>query len=172
MTQKEFKINVFSLSERIYPMMARMIGKSNVEDAIQEVMIKLWKKRNEIQSHPNLKGLVYVTARNYCLDILRRKPNLLEYESTNLRIVKSKREHKEIEWKELNLIIKEIISKLPEQQKEVFEMRDIDGYETMEVAETLEIKPEHVRVLLSRARKYIAKELEEKYHYKKGAYER
>jgi len=42
MKTKEFKDRVISMSERLYPMVARMLGSSaNAEDAIQEIMIKL-----------------------------------------------------------------------------------------------------------------------------------
>ena len=72
MNKQDFKTRVFSLSENIYPMVARMLGSThNAEDAIQEIMLKLWEKRNQIAKHPNIKGLVILTARNYCIDVLQ-----------------------------------------------------------------------------------------------------
>ena len=60
MTKLEFKNKVFSLSERIYPMVCRMLGsRHNAEDAIQEIMLKLWEKRSQVAKHPNIKGLVF-----------------------------------------------------------------------------------------------------------------
>lgn len=170
MNKQEFKHHVFSLSERIYPMVARMLGQSHAEDAIQDIMLKLWEKRNNIKNHPNIKGLVFLTSRNYCLDILRKKRIILDDDIANLKVVHSKKETSKIEWKELNAIIQNIIQNLPQQQKEVFEMRDLDGFETAEVAQILAIKQEHVRVLLSRARKQIGKALEKDYNYERGAY--
>jgi RNA polymerase sigma-70 factor (ECF subfamily) len=76
----------------------------------------------------------------------------------------------QLEWKELNTAIKEILKKLPEQQTEVFMMRDLDGYKFSEIAAALEIKIEHVRVLLSRARKQISAALEKTYSYERGEY--
>lgn len=170
MNKKEFKCRVFSLSERIYPMVARMLGQSNAEDAIQDIMLKLWEKRNNIKKHPNIKGLVFLTTRNFCLDALRKKRIILDENIANLKVVHSKKEVSKIEWKELNFIIQNILKRLPEQQKEVFEMRDLDGFDTAEVAQILQIKKEHVRVLLSRARKQIGKALEKDYNYERGAY--
>lgn len=170
MTQKEFQIKVFSLSERIYPMMVRMIGKVDAEDAIQEIMIKLWKKRKELSAHPNIKGLTFLTARNYCIDVLRKTKQKDEREISHLHIINSKKESDNIEWQELNQIIQKILQKLPKQQKEVFELKDIDGFETDEIAEMLEIRHEYVRVLLSRARKQIGIQLENKYKYERGIY--
>ncbi|WP_405606515.1 RNA polymerase sigma factor [Polaribacter sp. Asnod1-A03] len=171
MNKKDFKINVFSLSERIYPMVARMLGgNENAEDAIQEIMIKLWEKRNYVAKHPNIKGLVFLTARNHCIDILRKKPLLIDDSLSHLKVLKSSTESLDIEWQELNGIIKNILKQLPEQQKEVFIMRDIDGYEFIEIAATLEIRIEHARVLVSRARKFIGVALEKTYNYERGEY--
>lgn len=168
MTKQEFKHKVFSLSERIYPLVARLLGKSNAEDAIQEIMLKLWEQRKRINNHPNIKGLVFLTSRNYCLDVLRKKKFTKDYEVEKLKIVYKK--ENQFEWNELNSILDNILQKLPEQQKEVFEMKDLDGFETNEIADVLQIKQEHVRVLLSRARKQIALELENNYKYERGAY--
>mgnify|MGYP001132258231 FL=1 len=169
MNKQDFKDNIFSLSERIYPMVARMLGGNhNAEDAIQEIMLKLWEKRNQVAKHPNIKGLVFLTARNYCIDVLRKKTPLVNDASSYLKVIKSSNDNSDIEWQELNKIIQEILKKLPEQQKEVFVMRDLDGYEFKEIAATLEITVEHVRVLVSRARKFIGVSLEKTYHYERG----
>ena len=171
MNKTDFKLKVFSLSARIFPMVARLLGsKVNAEDAIQEIMLKLWEKRKQIAKHPNINGLVFLTARNYCIDVLRKKPFILEDATDYFKILESKSEYKQLEWIELNTIIKEILKKIPEQQKDVFMMRDIDGYEFTEIAAALEIKVEHVRVLLSRARKTIGIALEKTYSYERGKY--
>jgi RNA polymerase sigma factor (sigma-70 family) len=169
MNKQDFKDNVFSLSECIYPMVARMLGGNhNAEDAIQEIMLKLWEKRNQVAKHPNIKGLVFLTARNYCIDVLRKKPLLVDDATSYFKVIKSSNENTSLEWQELNKIIQEILKKLPEQQKEVFVMRDLDGYEFKEIAATLEITVEHVRVLVSRARKFIGASLEKTYDYERG----
>ncbi|WP_299666091.1 RNA polymerase sigma factor [uncultured Polaribacter sp.] len=171
MNKKDFRLKVFSLSENIFPMVARMLGgNSNAEDAIQEIMLKLWEKRKKIEKHPNIKGLVFLTARNYCIDVIRKKPFVLNDSTAYINTLESENENTQLEWKELNSIIKEILKKLPVQQVEVFMMRDLDGYQFSEIAAALEIKIEHVRVLLSRARKQISIELEKIYSYERGSY--
>lgn len=170
MNKLDFKLNVFSLSERLYPLVARLLGTDNAEDAIQEIMLKLWEKRKQVEKHPNIKGFVFLTARNYCIDVLRKKPFALNDSTDYFKILESKNENLRLEWKELNTIILKILKNLPKQQTEVFLMRDIDGYEFTEIAAALKIKIEHVRVLLSRARKQIGVELEKTYSYERGQY--
>lgn len=168
MNKTEFKLKVFSLSERLFPMVSRMLGNNaNAEDAIQEIMMKLWVKRNQIGQHPNITGYVLLVARNYCIDLLRKKRFEIDDSSLQLDLLKSENEQEQLEWKELNTIIKKIIKSLPEQQREVIMMRDLDGYEFIEISAATQLKIEHIRVLLSRARKHVSIELEKTYCYER-----
>lgn len=73
MNKKEFRLKVFSLSEHLFPMVSRMIGNNaNAEDAIQEIMMKLWLKRKQIGQHPNITGFVFLTTRNYCIETVAK----------------------------------------------------------------------------------------------------
>jgi RNA polymerase sigma factor (sigma-70 family) len=171
MNKEDFKVTVFSLSERLFPLVARLLGdKTKAEDAIQEIMIKLWEKRKQLDKHPNIKGFVFLTARNYCIDVLRKKRIFVDDISTHLNVSSFDKEESQLEWEELNLIINKVLIKLSKRQREIFVMRDLDGYEFTEIAAVMEIKIEHVRVLLSRARKQISEELEIKYKYERGNY--
>lgn len=168
MTEKEFKHRVFSLSERLFPMVSRMLGtEAKAEDAIQEIMMKLWEKRRILGQHPNLSGFVFLTARNYCIDVLRKKTPQSEDSSLHLKFLTSEYGHEQLEWKELNKVIRQILKDLSEQQREVLMMRDLDGYEFNEIAAAMQLKVEHVRVLLSRARKKVSLKLEKVYDYER-----
>lgn len=169
MNSSEFRRKLFSISKDLYPMVARMIGDHDrTEDAIQEIMLKLWEKRNQIAKHPNMKGLVFLTARNYCIDLLRKKKMEVGSDSLKFEVFKSEDSLKQLEYEELNTVIRKIINDLPDQQKEVLMMRDLDGYEFTEIAAAMELKIEHVRVLLSRARKHVSLKLETIYGYERG----
>jgi RNA polymerase sigma-70 factor (ECF subfamily) len=169
MNKTDFKIKVFSLSERLFPMVSRMLGnRTNAEDAIQDIMMKLWEKRNQIRNHPNITGFVFLTARNYCIDLLRKKKLEIYDSSLQLELLKSEYGLEQLEWKELNTIVKNILKSLPEQQREVLIMRDLDGYEFTEIAAITQLKIEHIRVLLSRARKQVGIKLKKTYSYERG----
>ena len=62
-------------------------------------------------------------------------------------------------------IVHELITKLPEQQQLIIQMRDIEQYEYEEISEILEIKPTAVRVALSRARKTVREQLIKQHNY-------
>jgi RNA polymerase sigma-70 factor (ECF subfamily) len=169
MNETEFKLKVFSLSEHLLPMVSRILKNStNAEDAIQDIMMKLWTKRKQIDKHPNIKGFVFLTARNYCIDLMRKKGLEIDDFPLRLEILKSESGQEQLEWKELNIIIRKILKDLPKQQREVIILRDLDGYEFIEIAAITQLKIQHVRVLLSRARKQVSIRLEKIYSYERG----
>jgi RNA polymerase sigma-70 factor, ECF subfamily len=58
-------------------------------------------------------------------------------------------------------VIEMAIEKLPEAQREVIRLRDVEGWTPMEVTDALEITDGNQRVLLHRARSKVRAELEE-----------
>lgn len=147
-------------------MLFRMLGNAeDANDAVQEVMLKLWNKRNQLQNHPNVAGFVTLTARNYCLDLMKKQQPQFVTAETNNHSTDHYNSQNEIEWKELNTIIGQLLQEMPDKQREVLAMRDMDGLEFSEIAEATGLKIEYIRVLLSRARKQIGSKLKKIYSY-------
>ena len=169
MNKSDFKHTVFSLSERLFPMVSRILGNTaNAQDAIQEIMIKLWERREQLGKHPNPTGFVFLTARNYCLDVLRKKRLDIKDTAAPLLTIKSDHATSSLECKELEQIIKDILNRLPELQKEALLMRAIDGCEYDEIAAVMQLNVKHIRVLVSRARKEVSSQLEKIYDYERS----
>lgn len=166
MNTADFKDKVLSLSDRIYSMASRLLeNNENAEDAVQEIMIKLWDRRMKIGNHPNIPGFVILTARNHCIDLLKKKTPSIYSSDFQMSILSSETDQNEVEWTELTTIIEDILKEIPKQQREIMIMRDIDGFEFVEIAAFTELKVEHVRVLLSRARKHVSTKLKSIYKY-------
>jgi len=167
MTSDEFKDNVVSLSTRIFPIAARMLGNDeDAKDAVQEIMIKLWKCKKQLKGHPNLSGFVFLTTRNHCLDRLKKKNPEQTYSVYQGEMPKGDQDH--VEYAEAFSFVQEIIKELPDNQKEILVLYDIDGLEFEEIATLTGLKIEHVRVLLSRARKFVRERLTKIYSYEQG----
>ncbi len=58
-----------------------------------------------------------------------------------------------------------LIENLPEQQKLIIQLRDVEQYEFDEISKMLNLKPTAVRVSLSRARKIIREQLIKQHNY-------
>ena len=62
-------------------------------------------------------------------------------------------------------MVHKLIERLPEQQKIIIQLRDIEQYEYDEIAEMLNIQPTAIRVSLSRARQTIKEQLIKQHNY-------
>lgn len=160
MTTNEFKQKVLPLSMRIFPLAARMLkNDEEAEDAVQEIMIKLWNNRKQLNKHPNVSGFVFLTARNYCLDQLKKR-RISQVDILHPRLTADLYiDQDQIEFEDVLKLVHQKLNELPENQKEVLLMRDIDGLEFDEIVSITNLKIEHVRVLLSRARKHLRVQL-------------
>jgi RNA polymerase sigma-70 factor (ECF subfamily) len=71
----------------------------------------------------------------------------------------------ELELSETALLIKKIICKLPELQRRIIQLRDIDQLDYDEIEQLTELKVNAIRVNLSRARKTVRDELFKQHGY-------
>lgn len=169
MTGKEFKNTVVPFSPRIYPMVARMLkSDEDAEDAVQDIMVKLWKNRRKLNNHPNISGYVFLTARNHCLDIIKSSKAMVNVQNDYELEYILRTNEDNFESKEAGDLVLNLIKELPESQRRMVVLRDIDGLEYNEIESLTGEKIENIRVNLSRARKKIGIKLTEIYDYEYG----
>ncbi len=166
MKQNEFLKLVMPFKDKVFRVAKRMlVSREEAEDATQELLLKLWKNKKNISNYKNLEAFAMTITKNYCLDRLKSK------QAGNLKLVHSNYREKEtllenkIEAKDSVSKVHEIIDNLPEQQKLIVQLRDIEQYEFHEIEEMLNIKQTAIRVSLSRARKTIREELIKQHNY-------
>ena len=166
MTQSEFLNVVMPFKDKLYRLAKRLLVSSEeAEDATQEILMKLWAKNNKIGSYNNVEAFAMTMTKNFCLDRLKSK------QATNLKLVHSNYTdentslQKEVEVKDSLSWVEKIMEELPEQQKMVLQLRDVEQYEYEEIAELLEMKPTAIRVTLSRARKAVREKLLQRHSY-------
>ena len=158
-TVMPFKDKVFRLAKRL------LVSTEEAEDATQELYFKLWKNKEKLQDYNSVEAFAMTMTKNYCFDRLKSK------QATNLKLVHSNYEEKgtslqkRIELNDSVSLVHKLIENLPEQQKIVIQLRDIEEYEFEEIAEMLNSNPTAVRVSLSRARKTIREQLTKQHNY-------
>lgn len=144
-----FKDKLFRLARRL------LVSTEEAEDAVQEVLIKLWNKNESLSAYNSIEALAMTMTKNYCLDQLKSK------RAGNLKIVHNNFTDREaslqqkVEDRDSMSWVEKMIGQLPEQQKLIVQMRDIEQYEFEEIAKILEMNETAIRVALSRARKTI-----------------
>lgn len=65
-------------------------------------------------------------------------------------------------------LVKNLINQLPEQQRIIIQLRDVEEFEYDEICEIVKMNQTAVRVALSRARKTIREQLIKKHAYGLG----
>lgn len=166
MKQKEFLNIVLPFKDKLFRMAKRLlVSTEEAEDATQEILIKLWDKKNKMETYNNVEAFAMTMTKNFCLDRLKSK------QAGNLKLVHSNYTdsstslQSELEAKDSISWVERIMDELPEQQKMVLQLRDVEQYEYEEIEKLLDMKPTAIRVALSRARKTVREKLMEKHNY-------
>ena len=154
------------VQDKMYRLALRLlVSKEAAEDATQEVMLKLWSRKEKLSSYNNIEAFAMTVTKNHCLDQLKLKQN------NNLRIVhnnyecgESSLQHKIEIQDDLNWVQK-IIADMPEQQKILIQLREVEQYDYEEIAEMTQMNETAIRVALSRARKKIREEMIKRHRY-------
>lgn len=166
MNQHTFIKLIDPVKDKIYRLALRLlISREAAEDATQEVILKLWSRNNKLKEYANLEAFAMTVTKNHCFDQLKLKQN------NNLKIVHSNydnnenNQHRQLEIEDELDQVTRILSLLPEQQKLIFQLRDVEQYDYEEIAEITQMNETAIRVALSRARKKIREELIKKHNY-------
>lgn len=131
------------------------------KDVVQEVFIKIWDKRAEMVFVQNLEAWCMQITRNKALDKLRSK-HVKRTDQFEVQLdTRQERDtpYAVTERSELMMRIQDMIEALPQRQREVMQLRDIEGYSYKEIAENLDIDINLVKTNLFRARRKIKESL-------------
>lgn len=166
MTQGEFLDVVMPFKDKLYRLAKRLlVSREEAEDATQEVLLKLWNKNSDMGEYRNIEAFAMTMTKNFCLDKLKSK------HASNLKLVHSNYAEaggglqQQVEALDSLSWVERIMEELPEQQKLVMQLRDVEEYDFEEIGTLLNMKPNTVRVSLSRARKAVREKLLEKHNY-------
>jgi RNA polymerase sigma factor (sigma-70 family) len=165
MKQDEFVTTVLPYKDRLYRLAKRiLVSNDEAEDAVQEVYLKLWKGKEKIKNYKNPEAFAITMTKNYCLDRLKSK------QASNLKIVhtnfqNSENLEKQVEANDGVGLVFKIMETLPEQQKIILQLRDVEEFEFAEIAKMLDSNETAIRVALSRARKTVRDQLIKQYNY-------
>lgn len=156
MNQTEFLEIVLPFKDKVYRLAKRLlVSKDEAEDATQELYFKLWKNKSKIENYDNVESYAMMMIKNYCLDQLKSK------RASNLTLVHSNYKdessslQKNIEFRDSAGIIKKMMNDLPEKQRIIVQLRDVENYDYHEIGEILDMESTAIRVALSRARKTL-----------------
>ncbi|HRI79145.1 MAG TPA: RNA polymerase sigma factor [Cyclobacteriaceae bacterium] len=163
MNLETFQNSVFPVKNKLFRFAFRLLGSSDeAKDVVQEVLIKVWNGRDQLDEIQNLEAWCMRITRNLSLDRLRQQQRRVT-DSIEKGAQVQHDALSPLERTEMNESIKrigELMAVLPEKQRQIMHLRDIEGYSYQEIGEILEIDMSQVKVNLFRARNSVREKLQ------------
>jgi RNA polymerase sigma-70 factor, ECF subfamily len=165
---------VLNYQNRVFNTCYRILGNyEDANDSAQDVFVKVFRSLNKFRFRSSFSTWIYRIAINTCRNKLRSagyrhrmktlrldQPVDQEDGSYSLEIGDERRTpEKELTRKEKWILIQQAIASLPESQKTVVILRDIDGFSYEEIASITGLNPGTVKSKLARARQKLRDKL-------------
>jgi len=161
-----FKKIYDSFSKPLYRFaLSYMKDSFEAEEIVQDVFLKLWEKRDEIDEQKSFKSYLYRITVNKIFNELKHRVVKRKYDQHLLNIDQVSEETPEssLQFQELNNKLEHILSKLPEQQRNIFIMSRWQGLSNAEIAQNLSLSARTVENQIYRAAKFIKLHLSNDY---------
>ena len=156
MNLKEYNCAVDKYSDDLFRFALRYTGDTDESnDAVQDSYMALWEHRDEVKAEG---------AKGYLMRVLYRR--LVDYHRYNVRLVVGMEQMPEQTYSphqqmELHDQVERMLQTLPEIQRTLLLLRDMEGYSYQEMAEMTGLSQQQVMTYLYRARvkarKYLIK---------------
>ena len=160
MIARDFKTNILPVSKKLLRFATHFLkDEDEAKDVVQDVFLKLWQKRDDLENVENIEAFAMRMTRNRCLDVIRANRTIPISAETDRKLKEESVDvHEQFEFTESANQIKKLINNLPDLQRTVMLMRDIEQLSFEEIAETTDMQLNAIRVNLSRARKKVRDE--------------
>ena len=164
MDRKTFDTTIISQRDSFFRVAKSILQDADeASDVVQDVLLKLWEMREDLLGVENPKAFAFRSLRNRCLDIIKLRKNESDLDDKNLDL--SLNPYEQIEISDAVKFVHQLIESLPEMQRSIIRMRDVEGMEIAEIADIMVMNENAIYTNLSRARTKI-KELMIKYYNK------
>jgi len=134
------------------------------QDVVQDVFLKLWENRDEIDPDESLKAYLFRSTANSSISKLRRRTVKTKYDEILKLVYIENSElspHDSFLEQELSEYLGLALNKIPPQCRKVFDLSRIEGLKYSEIAEYLKISVKTVESHISKALSILRTELRE-----------
>lgn len=152
-----FETHIWPLRGKLFRMVYLWTKNRDLaEDVLQNVFEKTVERQTELRSHPNLTGWMVKSLKNEVLMHHRKNHRLDGLEQIQEPAAE---ESNSLESEESHRLIFGLVSRLPEKQREIFHLREVEELSYEEISVQMEISLDQVKVNLHRARKTLREKL-------------
>ena len=152
----EFEIKVKAIRAKLLHVATRQLPcEEEAEDLVQESLLRLWRAQERWTDYQNFEAVAMRTLKNLIIDRYRKQTP--QYETLERYDWQSNEPNaqQQLEARENRQRLIDIIHQLPNLQQLIVTLKDLEDYETEEIAKITQSSVESVRMNLSRARKKI-----------------
>ncbi|WP_321290072.1 RNA polymerase sigma-70 factor [uncultured Sunxiuqinia sp.] len=159
-----FQVIFDAYSERLFHFAYSYLKDSNnSEEIVQDVFLRLWEIKAEIDEDKSFKSFLYKMTVNRVFNHLKHQIVRQKYEEhlMNLTPAYSDTPEEELRSKELSDKVQEVLIKLPEQKRRIFILSRLKGYSNAEISEELGLSVRTVENQIYRATKFLKEHLKD-----------
>ena len=170
MHQKAFLDLIEPLKPRLFGFAYRMLrNREDAKDAMQDLIMKLWKNRNTLETKGNIKTYCFTALYHDCIDRLRKQNRYRLVTGSDLIEIRDNG-NADLDFENSDLIrqIREEMDKLPYKQKVILELRDFQEFDYEEIAQMMDMTVNAVRVTVARSRASISEKMKKEISYGTG----
>lgn len=157
MQKISFRNDILPLKDKLFRLALCIThNREEAEDIVQDTMLRVWNRREEWNVWETVEGFCLTICRNLAIDRSQKMDARhveLTPEVTELPDLAAP--DKLMEWDERLGLLHRLIAELPEKQRTILQLRDVEGKSYKEIAGILQLTEEVVKVNLFRARQRI-----------------
>lgn len=154
----DFTRDLLPLKDKIFRLALRVcLDRTEAEDITQDVLLRAWERRKELSEVDSVEAWVLTVTRRLAIDRIRKSENRnvpldeqAEMQLDNRRTAQEQMEHEERMQQ-----VHRLFNLLPEKQRTVLQLRDIEGKNVCEVAAIMGLTEENIKVITHRARQNL-----------------
>ena len=157
MRKVSFRNDILPLKDKLYRLALRItFDSAEAEDIVQDTMIKVWDKREEWGEIESIEAFCLTIARNLAIDRSQKaEARNQELTPETQQVTDALPPDRKLERDEQLDIVRQLMDELPEKQRSIMLLRDVEEKSYKEIAEVLQLTEEQVKVNLFRARQKI-----------------
>lgn len=128
------------------------------EDAVQDIFIKLWDKRETLEADSSVKSFLFTMLKNHVLNTIRNQKTLRRVLESYKKISGSKQRNTtedEMLFKEYKELVEQAMSDLSPAERRVFKMKNIEGMTNARIAEIRDVSVNTVKTQFYLSTKFI-----------------
>ena len=158
-------MDLHAFKQRVLPVQGRLFrlaqlflrNREEAEDALQDVLMRLWSNRQQLDAYHSVEALAVQMTKNLCFDrlkALRRQPVTDTADYLNVSTHEAS-PHRQLELTDSASQMQRLIDALPEQQKLLIHLREVDECSFDEIEQITGLTVNNIRVILSRTRQRL-----------------